>query len=346
MMDFKKYRKYKAYSGFYCDPNALRSCASGGAVTAISEQIIRRGGAVFGVVYSKDYRRAEYAIARTVNELEQMKQSKYISAAKVVVEENEEKPVFECVLKELSQKPVLFIGLGCDVAALKKYCNAHHVDDSNLYLIDLICHGPTIQNVFEQYIENIEKEYNSRIVSFTTRYKKEGALPPYVKAEFKDGTSFVERFSETDLGRVFYRYAKPGCTKCVFKGLEHPGDLVIGDHLGIAREKYYNKDGVSLLVVQTQKGQQLIEMIDRSVFCLTEVDAAYAIKCNSMYWKPRVQAYDYEVFQKNMNTHGLRYAVEKIPKEEIVQKKSVKIFLRGLMPYSLVKLLKRAFNLV
>ena len=171
-------------------------------------------------------------------------------------------------------------------------------------------------------------------------------MPPYVKAEFKNGTSFVERFSETDLGKVFYRYAKPGCTKCVFKGLEHPGDLVIGDHLGITREKYYNKDGVSLLVVQTQKGQQLIEMIDRLVFCLTEVDAAYAIKCNSMYWKPRIQASDYEEFQKNMNAHGLRYAVEKIPKEEIDQKKSVKMFLRGLMPHSFVKLLKRIFNLV
>lgn len=346
MMDFKKYRKYKAYSGFFSDSGILRSCASGGAVTAISQQIIRHGGVVFGVVYSKDYRRAEYAVAKTVNELERMKQSKYISAAKVVVEESEEKSVFECVLKELSQKQVLFIGLGCDVAALKKYCNAHHVDDSNLYLIDLICHGPTIQNVFEQYIENIEKEYNSCIVSFTTRYKKDGALPPYVKAEFENGTSFVERFSETDLGRVFYRYAKPGCTKCVFKGLEHPGDLVIGDHLGIAREKYYNKDGVSLLVVQTQKGQQLIEMIDKSVFCLTEVDAAYAIKCNSMYWKPRVQASDYEAFKKNMNAHGLRYAVEKMPKEEIDQKKGVKIFLRGLMPHSFIKLLKRIFNLV
>ena len=98
MMDFKKYRKYKAYSGFYSDSSTLHSCASGGAVTAISEQIIYHGGVVFGVVYGKDYRRAEYAIARTVHELENMKQSKYVSAAKVIVEESGEKPVFECVV--------------------------------------------------------------------------------------------------------------------------------------------------------------------------------------------------------------------------------------------------------
>lgn len=347
MADFKEYRKFRAYSGYYVDSQALLSCASGGAVSAISEQVINCGGVVFGVKYSRDYKRAEYAIAKSVDELDAFKQSKYISAAKVVADGENETSVFECVKQELEQeRKVLFIGLGCDVAALKKYCIAHGIDDTNLFLIDLICHGPALQNVFEEYIADIEKKHNSRLESFTTRYKKEGALPPYVKAKFESGSEFIERFSDTDLGRAFYRYAKPGCTKCAFKGLNHPGDLVIGDHLGITGEKYYNKNGVSLLVAQNNKGKQLIEMLEQSSFCLTEVDAAYAIKCNTMYWKSKTQAPDYEEFIENMRKYGLHGAVKRMPKEDITQKPSMKKKIRNLIPPCVVKKLKKVFDMV
>lgn len=62
---------------------------------------------------------------------------------------------------------VLFTGLGCDVAALKSFLKARNTDTSKLFTIDLICYGPTLQEVHRQYIETLEQKYKSRIINFT-----------------------------------------------------------------------------------------------------------------------------------------------------------------------------------
>ena len=70
--------KIKAYSGYYKDERKLRASASGGIATEIAEKFILHGGVVFGVIYSSDFRNAEYYCAQSVDELDKLKGSKYI----------------------------------------------------------------------------------------------------------------------------------------------------------------------------------------------------------------------------------------------------------------------------
>lgn len=101
---------------------------------------------------------------------------------------------------------------------------------------------------------NFYKKIESKLNYFTVRYKKNGWTPFYVKAKFENGCSFEEPFNSTSYGKAFYKYAMPRCTNCMFKGTKHTGDICVGDFWGVTEEMIgYNKDGVSLLIIQTQK---------------------------------------------------------------------------------------------
>ena len=65
------------YAGWIKDSDEVLSCASGGVATALSRDVIQSGGCVVGVAYSDDFKRTEYRVAYTLDELEQFKGSKY-----------------------------------------------------------------------------------------------------------------------------------------------------------------------------------------------------------------------------------------------------------------------------
>ena len=72
----------KIYSGIIKDKDKLLQSASGGVVTALSEKIIENNGVVFGVRYTQDFYGAEYCYIENLNELNQLKGSKYITSVK------------------------------------------------------------------------------------------------------------------------------------------------------------------------------------------------------------------------------------------------------------------------
>ena len=39
---------------------------------------------------------------------------------------------------------MLFVGLACDVAGVKRYVGSRNISDDNLFTVDLICQGPHV----------------------------------------------------------------------------------------------------------------------------------------------------------------------------------------------------------
>lgn len=180
--------RLKAYSGYFNDNEKLLQSASGGGATAIAEAFLSRGGIVFGVSYSQDFKSAEFVCASTPGELAKLKGSKYIESRKEILIDNKLQSIYKVVAEKLkSNNKVLFIGLGCEVAAMQSYLDTKYIDTTNLYLIDLICHGPTSPEVARQFIEKLEKKFKSKVISFSVRYKKRDGLLhiylPYLKME-------------------------------------------------------------------------------------------------------------------------------------------------------------------
>lgn len=290
------------FAGALKNEDELIQCASGGAATAISNEVLRRKGVVFGVAYTKDFRSAEYISVESKTDLDRIKGSKYVETEKDL------KKVADTLLQG---KMTLFIGLGCDVAAIKAYCNRKNIKMDNLYTIDILCHGPVSREVHRKFIEDLEKKYKSRVVSFNERYKKEGWVPSYLKVVFENGKVYEELFEFTDLGYVFSKFPLSRCTNCHFKGSNHQGDICIGDCFGISKNmEGYNKNGVSCIIIQTEKGKQILELLDDS-FELNGITEEIIVDYNPMYYKSRKKNVDYEQFNKMLSVYGLHNALKR-----------------------------------
>lgn len=271
--------------------------------TAISEKIIHNGGIVYGVVYSSNFKSAHYACAKTIEELKPLQSSKYIKAHLTYKGIS----VFEEVKKNLEKgTTVLFIGLPCTVMGLSNFLDVKY---DNLILIDLLCYGPTEDEVAKQFVYNLERKYKSKVKSFNVRYKKLGWDPPFVQAKFKNGKIYEEEFYKTEYGLAFSVYPKLACSKCISKGNKHKSDITLGDYWGIEEsDKYYNKNGVSIAFTRTQKGKDTLTSLDNVV--LNPADIDFAISNNKIINEQKeVDLIKREKFKRMLEKDGLRYAV-------------------------------------
>lgn len=298
--------------GYFKDRKKTKASASGGICSALSEiMITKMNGVVFGVVYSSDFSQVEYSVANTVDQLSKMRGSKYVTAKKIVLIDGKYIPVFDKAIDYLKrQTPVLFIGLGCDIAALYKKCLVEKIATDNLYTVDLICHGTTLEKVHTDYISMLEKRYKSRLSYFNVRYKKNGWLPPFIRAEFENGKVFEQCLYETDYGKAFAKIARNGCYNCCFKGKNHKADITAGDYWGITEEMpLYNEDGVSLFFINSTNGKKLVDALDNDSFCFTFADKEFALSHNPMYMNNRQKDPKYEQFCVDIKKVNLLYAV-------------------------------------
>lgn len=290
-------RKMVVYAGYVNDENKLLKSTSGGIATALAEQMIERGGYVAGVVYSENFRKAEYIVTNDINDIEKFKGSKYIDSDK--------NHIYRKVKALLQQgKQVLFVGLPCTVAGLYNFLG---YEAENLLTCELICHGPTTTKVHEEYISYLEKKYKSEIVEFSVRRKKDAWLPPYLYAKFKNGKEFMKPFYSTEYGFAFSIFGKAACYNCHFKGTNHCADIMIGDFWGATeKDAFWNNKGVSSIFAETEKGNKALKML-RSIK-LFPTTFERAVENNPMVIKSRPHDTREERFRKLFEKKGLIYA--------------------------------------
>lgn len=134
----QKVKPYKWEQGWsYSD--ARRNAASGGIASEIIRAFISSGGYVASCLF----RNGEFVFDIT-NDLDTAK----CFAGSKYVKSNPE-GIYERIKDRLKSHKVLFIGLPCQVAALKNYIKAQ----DNLYTIDLICHGTPSPRVLSYYLK-------------------------------------------------------------------------------------------------------------------------------------------------------------------------------------------------
>ena len=243
------------YAGSITDREDLVSCSSGGAATDISRNFIINGGVVYGAAYSNDWKAVEYIRCDNIKDVEHLKTSKYAQA--------EKKDIYKNLLSDLKGgKQCLFIGLPCDVAAIvNKYG-----EFSNLFTIELVCHGPTSNKVNEQYCEYLEKRFGGKLKFFSVRYKKNGKWKPfYICATFDNGKKYVRTFHESEYGAAFRYLKRPSCYKCNIKGGSLRGDMMLGDYHYVEKGMIgFNPNGVSSILIHNEKGKHLLSLCKNS----------------------------------------------------------------------------------
>lgn len=239
----------------------LKVSSSGGAFLAVATYVFNNNGVVAGCAFDENLK-AHHVITYTLEEcIEKLCGSKYV--------QSDTGSVYSEIKKLLSSgKLVLFTGTPCQVEGLYLFLKKK---PDNLITIDLICHGVSSPLLWKKHKEYMESRVHAKINNFRFRGKEKVGWALYYyyyyyggKNRCKKGPSVLDRYYTDFLKGVNYREL---CYSCQYANLNRIGDLTIGDFWGA--EKYFpNLDahkGISLLLVNSSKGEQIIQLINNSV---------------------------------------------------------------------------------
>lgn len=289
-----------AFYGAHNDVHVLSNCSSGGIATALSEVIINKySGVVYGAAYSSDFTTVKTVRVENHDELSLLSGSKYVPSLK--------QDAFINIKSDLIQgKKVLYIGLPCEIVALKLFLQEEY---SNLYTIDLVCHGPTSIFALRDYLK--VKSKRKTILKFNMRYKDSNQWTPYyMHIDMLNNHSFKEIFWESDFGYIFNRFARKSCYSCQFKDGHRSSDITLGDAWGAPKELIAaNKRGLSLIIVNSQNG---LNLLMESSCALYKADINEIKKGNPNLVVQRQITSEWDIIAKNLRTKGITKTVRLI----------------------------------
>ena len=260
----------------------LLSSSSGGLYILFAKKVISLGGVVFGARFDEKWD-VVHSFALTEEGIRMFQGSKYVQSriGKTYIEVRD-------YLKK--GKIVLFTGTSCQIAGLKSFLQK---DYTNLFTIDVICHGVPSPMVWRRYLKELTSESgNDRIKTISFRDKKHGWKNYHFKLTFekrigngnKQEESIFHLHREDTYMQLFLRnlILRPSCYNCPAKNGRCNSDLTIADFWGI--EKNYpsldDERGVGLLIVNSEKGSRLIDV---SKLYLQEVTLTNGITNNQSY---------------------------------------------------------------
>lgn len=254
------------YQGWVKDQNQRKKSSSGGLAAAVERSFIIGGGVVFSCVFSD----GEFIFKKAsgIDEVDMFCGSKYVKSNPSGVYKE---------IKELLNNgvKVLFVGLPCQVDAIKQFVGKKLW--TNLYTVDLICHGTPSPKLLEIFL----KQYNillKDLKGIRFRNKSNFRVSCEEKTITVNGT--CDCYSTAYLGAVCYTR---NCYNCQFARKERVSDFTLGDAWGMDIAYDDMKKGASVILVQSQRGEELLKSSD--VF-IEEVDIAKAIKGNNQLKEP------------------------------------------------------------
>lgn len=234
---------------------------SGGAFTAISEEIINRGGIVFGAAFTSGLKVRHLGVS-TKEDLAGFRNSKYV--------QSEIGESYKQVRKSLSEgKYVCFSGTPCQINGLYKFLGR---DYQNLITVDVVCKSVPSPMLFQKYVD-YKKQQEGEIYDIVFRDKKRGFLyctmAHYSSAEKKLGAvSEYRRGSESDEWlRLFLsgKISRRSCVTCGYQSINRPGDFTLGDIWETGNPKFDDNKGSTLVHVWTEKGKDFLNSISSHV---------------------------------------------------------------------------------
>lgn len=292
-----------AYAAYNQDEKIRLDSSSGGVFTLIAEDIINRGGVVFGACFNEKFH-VIHDYVETIADLSKFRGSKYVQS-KIGDTYKKAKEFLD------GGRSVLFTGTPCQIGGLKAYLKT---DYDNLICQDIICHGVPSPKVWHQYVKFREKRAGSPARRIALRYKNEGWKRYSVLFLFNNETEYHQTLDRDLMMSAFLRNAclRPSCYDCNFKTMNHASDITLADFWGV-QSILPNMDddkGTSLFIIQSSKGQEIFDGIkDKMIY--QETDINEAVKYNSSMIKSAPLNPKRVGFLKDIDTIEFDKVVEK-----------------------------------
>ena len=289
----------KAYGMRLKDHEALMASSSGGAFTALSDVFLNSGNAVVCSSFDFETHRQEFRVITSKKERDAARGSKYFQSVP-----GDSFRAAEQWLKDHPDGELLFVGMGCQAAGFRSFAAAKGFSD-RVTVTDIICHGSSSPQLWYDYAEYIEKQ--GRIDALSFRDKRNGWERPTAVAVINGSEVPIHTYTKMFYNRKALRLS---CHKCPYATLRRAVDITIGDfwNLKNSHPEHYDKDGVSLVLVHTEKGQRLFDEVRDKVLWF-ESDTADCLQKNLI--APTPAASGRTRFWKDYHEHGMDYMIKK-----------------------------------
>lgn len=234
---------------------------SGGAFTAIAEEVIRRGGVVFGAAMTEELV-VQHIFVEDIEGLAKFRNSKYV--------QSEIGDSYSVAKKYLNEgRWVCFSGTPCQINGLYKYLDK---DYDNLIAVDVVCKSVPSPLVFKKYVE-YKKNSEGAISDVVFRDKKRGFLyctmAHYLSHEDRKAAKDIyRRGSESDEWlRMFLsgKISRRSCMTCPYQTAHRVGDFTLGDIWVTGNTELDDNKGTTLVHVWTKKGAEFLDSIKENV---------------------------------------------------------------------------------
>ena len=320
-----------AYAAQLLDKAALMKSTSGGLFTAFARWIFQQGGAVFGCIWDEKYN-AIIRKAESEDELKPMRGSKYVWSWGG--------DIFPMVRKYLEMgRIVMFTGLPCQIAGLKNYLGK---DFDNLYLVSFLCGGAPSPYAFQEYLKTITEEVPLEKIDLKFRDKKDRGVGVHITYETNkrrvNEAYYQNPYFFAYHTKVFHRKS---CYHCEYRYKQRVEDITLGDYWGI--EKYHPdfeiKEGVSSMLVNSEKGKNLLDSIKKNVR-LSETNVADIAAENNLTLSDKKVVFRVPSFRnaffRTLRSEGWKSAERKY----LFNKTRFKLWLKAILPTQCVSILR------
>jgi len=293
-----KEKKTETLAAYTKNRNKLRESSSGGIFTELAENIIDNDGVVVGAGFV-EHNELKHIPINKKEDLFRLRGSKYIQSNTSNIYRKVEQ------LLDIGKK-VLYTGVSCQIVAMKKYIaikDEERLKDrksrlmDNLFLVDIVCHGIPSNDVYKK---SLIDRFEEAVEYVNFRDKKNGwgnYYLSYFDKDYKLLKSIIHTKDEFFQGYVQNRYLNKACYECEANGIPRVGDISLGDFWGIKTldvefAKLNQNEGVSIVIINTEKGKTLFDNIKDNII-FKEENLEDAIKHN-----PRIKEGTYNNVEK------------------------------------------------
>lgn len=307
-----------AYSAWSSDEKERETSASGGIAAEIYKKAVSEGCDIAGAVQQDDFS-VVMQLSSDEKAILKFKNSKYVFS--------EAWHVYQEIKQSLkADKNVVFIGLPCQVAALRKIFR----ENEKILFVEVVCHGTAPFSYLKQHIEHIEHTKNEKAIRMSFRD------PDTYTFTFtlynKDGKRF---YAEVPRKTDTYQYAyhstisyRENCYHCHFAREQRIADITLSDYKGLGRMApcSYGETNVSCILVNTEKGKKFIkEMIQEKRIYADERPVREPIEGDPQLRQPSLKGAARMDFDRLIKVNDFETTMQIVMKRDKRRKKIHKI---------------------
>ncbi|MDO4550724.1 MAG: Coenzyme F420 hydrogenase/dehydrogenase, beta subunit C-terminal domain [Planctomycetia bacterium] len=286
------------YAVKHKEKSVIKASTSGGFFTALSDYILQKNGVIFASAFDHDMN-IRFTCAHNTQERNSQRGSKYVQSRVGNIFHEVEHHLKNDIL-------TLFVGTPCQNAGLTRYLKTKNVKTDSLITCDFICHGVTSPLFWRAHVKDLEKKYHQKLIHYNFRHKW-----PVINTEI---TFQNHRKIRNAPDTVLYYHLflqnytlRPSCFSCPYTTPFRPTDFTMGDFWGIETvlPQFFDPRGVSLLLINTPKGNSLFQALKNSLH-FKDVSFLAALKHQHSLRNPVNPPEDYDHFWESFRQNGFQ----------------------------------------